>query len=93
MDRLASHPEWYNAFTHNCTTAIRQHRKSLGTAQAFDWRILANGRLDELMYERGAIDQSLPLAELRERTDVTERAKAAGDAPDFSQRIRDGTAP
>jgi hypothetical protein len=88
--RLGSRPEWYNALTHNCTTAIRQHRKRLGTAQAFDWRMLANGHLDELMYERGGIDTSVPLEELRARSDVTERAKAAGEAPDFSQRIREG---
>ncbi|HZO08792.1 MAG TPA: DUF4105 domain-containing protein [Myxococcota bacterium] len=90
VDRLAAKPQWYNAFSHNCTTAIRQHRRRLGTAQAFDWRILANGRLDELMYERGAIDTTLPLDELRVRSDVTERARAAGDAPDFSRRIREG---
>ena len=90
VNRLAVHPRWYNAFTHNCTTAIREHRKRLGTAGALDWRILVNGRLDELLYERGAIDTSLPLAELRAKSDVTEKAKAADDAPDFSRRIREG---
>ena len=90
VHRLAEHPQWYNALSHNCTTAIRQHRQRLGTAQAFDWRILANGRLDELMYERGAIDTTLPLEELRERSDVTDEAKAAGTSPDFSRRIREG---
>ncbi len=90
VNHLAEHPRWYNAFTHNCTTAIRKHRQQIGTAQAFDWRILANGRLDELMYERGGIDTSLPFVELRARSDVTERAKAAGAAPDFWRRIREG---
>jgi hypothetical protein len=56
----------------------------------WDWRILANGYLDELAYERGAIDTTLPLAELRARSDVTERAKAADQDPGFSQRIREG---
>ena len=78
VNQLAGHPKWYNAFSHNCTTAIRKHRQHIGAAQSFDWRILANGRLDELMYERGGIDTSLPFAELRARSDVTAKAKAAG---------------
>jgi hypothetical protein len=90
IDRLSREPRWYNAFTQNCTTTIRMHLLNVGLAQAFDWRLLANGRLEELMYERGAIDTSLPFAELRRRSDITERAKAADSAPDFSERIRAG---
>jgi len=90
MNRLAEHPRWYNAFTHNCTTAIRKHRQQIGTAGSFDWRILANGRLDELMYERHGIDTRLPFPELRARSDITAKAKAADGAPDFWRRIREG---
>jgi hypothetical protein len=90
VDRLAHHPRWYNALTHNCTTTIRMHLQNVGLARALNWRLFANGHLDELMYERGTIDNSMPLAELRERSDVTARAKAAGAAPDFWRRIREG---
>jgi len=90
VERLAHHPRWYNAFTQNCTTTIRMHLRNVGIARALDWRLLANGRLDELMYERGTIDTSLPLPELRRRSEITEQAKAAGSAADFSQRIRAG---
>jgi hypothetical protein len=90
VDRLAHRPRWYNALTHNCTTTIRMHLQNVGLARALNWRLFANGYLDELMYERGTIDNSMPLAELRERSDVTERAKAAGTAPDFWRRIREG---
>ncbi len=51
---------------------------------------LANSRADEMSYEAGRIDTSLPFAELRRRSDVTEKAKAAGQDPQFSQRIRIG---
>ena len=38
-----------------------------------------------------ALDNTdLPLAELRRRSNITERAKTAGDSPDFSARIRQG---
>jgi hypothetical protein len=90
IEHLAHHPRWYNALTHNCTTTIRQHTTHVGQEGALDWRILVNGRLEELLYERGRIDTALPFAELRKRSEVTERAKAAGTASDFSRQIRVG---
>jgi hypothetical protein len=89
-NRLARQPAWYNALTHSCTTTIEQNVKAIGVAMAFDWRILANGRLDELLYQRGAINTALPYAELRARSDITGKARGAGAAPDFSRRIREG---
>jgi hypothetical protein len=43
-----------------------------------------------LFYERGTIDTSLPFAELKALSRVNDRAKAAGDSPDFSEKIREG---
>jgi hypothetical protein len=90
VNLLVQHPRWYNALTHNCTTMIRYHAKQVGGNQPWDWRILANGRLDELGYERGRIDTSMPFPELRKRSTINEKAKAAENVPDFSVRIRDG---
>lgn len=90
INHLAEQPEWYNAVTHNCTTTIRHHALHVGAGKPWDWRILANGRIDQLGYERGTIDSSLPFAELRARSEITERARLAGSAPDFSARIREG---
>ena len=90
VNRLDRAPRWYNALTHNCTTQIRHHVEQIAPGNPFDWRILANGYLDELGYERGQINTSMPFAELRRRSDVTARAKAAGDRADFSQLIRTG---
>jgi len=90
VDDLAAKPRWYNALTHNCTTEIRWNLQAIGLKNPLDWRIFANAHLPELMYERKAIDTSLPLAELVKISDVTEKAKAADGAPDFSKRIREG---
>jgi hypothetical protein len=87
---LAAQPQWYNALTQNCTTTIRDHAQNAGARGDLDWRLLANGHLDELLYERNQIDTSLPFDALRMHSDITERAKAAGDARDFSARIRQG---
>ncbi len=89
VNRLARAPEWYNALTHNCTTTIRHHAQQVGAGNPFDWRILANGYIDELGYKRGQINTSIPFPELRRRSDITARAKAAGDRADFSRLIRE----
>jgi hypothetical protein len=88
INRLADQPQWYNALTQNCTTVIRWHGQNIGAVGLWDWRLLANGNLDQLLYERGWLDTGLPFDELRARSNITERARAAGDSPDFSTRIR-----
>jgi hypothetical protein len=90
VNRLDQHPQWYNALTQNCTTTIRGRAQHAGAGGRLDWRLLANGHLDQLLYERGQIDTDLPFADLRARSNITERAKTAGDSPDFSARIRQG---
>jgi hypothetical protein len=87
---LAREPVWYNAFTENCTTSIWRSVRAVSPDNPYDWRLLANGYLDQLAYERGLVDTSLPFAELRERSDVTERARACGSRADFSRCIREG---
>ena len=90
VDELGETPRWYNALRQNCTTAIRRHAKHIAAHNPFSWKIIVNGYLDELGYDRGTIDTSLPFEELRRRSDVTARARDAIDAPDFSARIREG---
>jgi len=69
------------------TTSIRtQHAAT--ERMPWDWRILVNGKGDELLYERGVLDHSVPFAELKRRAYINARARAANDAPDFSKRIR-----
>ena len=89
-NRLAARPRWYHAVTHNCTTMIRHHVKNVAAANPWNWRILVNGRLDELAYQRGTVDTRLPFDELKERSHINERARAAANAANFSQRIREG---
>lgn len=89
VNELHETPRWYNAVTNNCTTAIR-HQRAATERAPWDWRMLVNGYADELLYERGSLDQSLPFAELKRRSRINGRANAANDAPDFSARIRAG---
>jgi hypothetical protein len=89
VNELHRAPRWYNAITNNCTTAIRQQRAASERAP-WDWRMLANGYGDELLYEHGAIDRSLPFPQLKQISRVNERAKTADQDPDFSEKIRAG---
>ena len=90
VNRLAAKPRWYNAITRNCTTLIRYHAENIAAGDPWDWRMLLNGHIDEIAYKRGRLDTTLPFEELRARSDITERARAAEAADDFSARIREG---
>lgn len=88
VNDLHNTPAWYNALEHNCTTSIRQHVKHVAPTP-WDWRVLINGYLDEAGYEHGTINNTMPFDELRRRSHINERAKAAGSS-EYSKRIRDG---
>jgi len=90
VNRLVKDPEWYNAGTTNCTTTIRTHVTDIGVAMPLDWRLFANGHLDELLYEKGSIDTSRPLAEVQAASIIDARAQRADQDPAFSARIREG---
>ncbi|MGV7225014.1 MAG: DUF4105 domain-containing protein [Nitrospinales bacterium] len=90
VNRLNEEPKWYNALTHNCTTTIRGHTKAYTEDHPFDWRLLANGYLDEMLYEHGEVDTSLPLTEFNQKVYITDKAKQWDQKQDFSQFIRKG---
>jgi hypothetical protein len=91
-NRMRDHPEWYNALTNNCTTNIAPHvaKARAGKAVRWDWRILLNGKGDEMMYEHGDLAGNLPFAELKQRAHINAEAHRADNSLDFSHLIRDG---
>ena len=88
-NRLKQQAEWYNALTSNCTTNIRGHARAY-VVSPWDWRVLLNGYSDEMAYQNGRLDRSLPFAELKARSHINDRGKAADKDPAFSRRIREG---
>lgn len=92
LNRLHGKPEFYNAVTDNCTTNIRAANIAAesGKAAPWNWRVLLNGKSDELLYERGSIDRRLPFTELKALSLINQRAKAADTSSDFSRLIRVG---
>jgi hypothetical protein len=89
LNALRNRPRWYNAITTNCTTAIREQHPA-SERIPWDWRILVNGKGDEMMYDHGFIaSDGLPFEELKARSLINARARAADQDPDFSVRIRE----
>lgn len=87
---LKDKPEWYNALTSNCTTNIRGHTRPYNPDGNWDWRIIVNGYIGEMIYERGILDQTLPFEELKKKCYINPQARTGGIDSTFSQRIRKG---
>jgi hypothetical protein len=92
LNRLHTRPEWYNALTRNCTTTLNDKiAADLPDPQGWDWRLVFNGTLDELLYSRGRlVTGGLPFAALKAQAHINNTAKAADGVPDFSARVRAG---
>lgn len=90
INRLYERPEWYNSLTTNCTSQIRGHIYPHARKIWWDWRLLVNGFVDELAYETGVLDRSLPFAELKAKSIINARARKADQDPLFTLRIREG---
>ena len=92
LNRLHERPEFYNQITDNCTTNIRLANIAAqqGEVPPWNWRMLLNGKSDELLYERGVIDRSFPFQTLKEQSLINKKARAADASADFSELIRLG---
>jgi hypothetical protein len=92
VNELHNNPEWYNALTNNCTTNIDvSASEARDRKTVWDWRVLLNGKMDEMMYENGAlVTGGLSLPALKAQAHINAAAKAADDSPDWSQLIRVG---
>lgn len=91
IQQLEKTPRFYNVLTANCTTAIRSQLHHVHKQAIPDYRLLLNGKLDEMFAEHGLFAvRNIPLSQLKDRGHVDERALEAQDDPDFSKKIRQG---
>jgi len=90
MNQARYQPEWYNALDRNCITDFVSYlvKAKVGGISRWDWRILADGRGDEMLYDLGDLVGNLPFQELKQRARINDAAKNGGASPDFSRRIR-----
>ena len=88
---LHNKAEWYNAGTDNCTTNVAVHvRAAENGVLPLDWRLLLNGKSDEMLYQEGYLAGNLSFPKLKEEAHINAAARAANDDPEFSKRVREG---
>lgn len=78
IESLSELPRWYHGLCANCTTSFY---RLPGSRVRWDWRVIANGRLDKALYEANRLDQTLPFPELRRNAylnDIANRAPKIG---------------
>ena len=90
INSMAETPEWYNTLTTNCTTNVVRHVRAFGGQARYTWKVLVSGYAPQYAYELGALDAAVPFEELRRRSHINPKARAVGDDPDFSKKIREG---
>jgi hypothetical protein len=90
INELADRAEFYHLLSNSCTINIVRYANLAGRVGRWDIRHLLNGFSDRYLYRAGRLASTLPFDELRRRSRINEAALAAGDAPDFSERIRAG---
>ena len=84
INQLYESPRWYHAVFTNCTTSFY---KLPSRKVRWDWRVIANGRLDRALYEAGRLDRTLPFQELRRLAYLNDIANTA-PAAEFGDHIR-----
>lgn len=89
-NRMARHPEWYNAVTNSCGVNIIQNAWAEGSSRPLSWRLLFNGQWPRYAYESGGLDRSQKFEELFEKSIINAAAQEAGYSPDFTRAIRSG---
>lgn len=89
-NELKEDPEFYNTLTNTCTTNIADHVNEITPSRIpWDLRLLFPENSDELAYEIGLLDNSIPLEKLRGRHLINEKAEKYADSADFSKLIRE----
>ena len=87
---MKDQPEWYNTLTTNCTTNVVRHVRVFGGLAKYTWKVLLSGYAPQYAYELGALDTTISFEELRKRSHINPKARAIGDDPAFSRKIREG---
>lgn len=89
VDSIARQPEFYNALTENCFTSLaRNFSKISPPKNPFDYRRLANGYSDQMLYENGKIDSQLSFDETKRKHHINQYVQDLTDDQNYSRLIR-----
>jgi len=89
VNKLYQQPEFYNTLTQNCFTTLRSDLRTIAPPKnKFDWRILANGYSDQMLYENNDIDTDLSFTEAKRYFHINQYVSDDNSSEGFSLRIR-----
>ena len=89
INSMKENPEWYNTLTTNCTTDVVRLNRAYGGQARYNWKVLLSGYAPQYAYENGSLDTRIPFEELRKLSYINPKARAVGDDPEFSRKIRE----
>jgi hypothetical protein len=74
--KLKTRPQFYNTLTLNCTNTQLRHIEYLTASHFpwFDYRLILPGYVDAMLHAHGAIDNTLPLDEVRKLSMINKNA-------------------
>jgi hypothetical protein len=90
INSMKENPEWYNTLTTNCTTDVVRLIRGFGGRARYNWKVLLSGYAPQYAYENGSLDTRIPFEELRKLSYINPKARAVGDDPEYSRKIREG---
>ncbi len=89
---LAERPEFYNTLWSSCTTNIVSHINDIAPERVpLSYKVLLPAYSDELAYDLGLLETTLPRDAFRRPHLINAQAAAFADRDDFSQGIRGAT--
>ncbi|MEE8153939.1 MAG: DUF4105 domain-containing protein [Phycisphaerales bacterium] len=93
-DELGREPAYYATIKANCTTALLGHLNKVAERPVrFSFKLLLNGYIPELAYERGNLPNDAPFEEVMQRYAISAKAREGGVGPGYSEMIREGIEP
>ena len=95
INKMAQHPEWYNALTSSCFTNILFQSREVNENripwwEMIDSRVVFDGGFDTFLYEHQKINTGMPFNEIKKLSLVNSKVDAAPIGADFSLKIREG---
>lgn len=86
---VAQQPEFYNTINNTCTSNIVDHINVIAPGRIpISYKTLLPAYADELTYDLGLIDTTLPRDQYRAANRINEHARLSADSPNFSMVIR-----
>ncbi|MDC9727866.1 MAG: DUF4105 domain-containing protein [Methyloprofundus sp.] len=89
VNSLHETAEFYNTLSQNCLTSLAADFWSIGGQNNhFDYRMLANGYSDAMLYQRNRLKSSAPFLEMKQQANINQHIKINHYNPLYSQQIR-----